>query len=139
MALMSRLLAILLCFSLLIGFVQTPFFHLHEDSQSDHVQRFHRSLNQSFHTHLGSLAGSPWLTDGGEFYVLQEHDHAKFVSWFQANREGQWFPPAHLLQVHTLALPQPSFCETPTSPPRAHSPPSVILTAPRSPPLILSL
>ena len=123
-------LALLLVFSL----ARDPFFHLHEGHEHGLDEPGHEHLVLAFHTHVEMDSPYPH-DDEPEISNAKASVKAQPLSFFQFKPETS--PPLPALMAERVLL-SPLVClisKISEPPPRAHDPPFVHSSIPRSPPV----
>jgi hypothetical protein len=130
---MRRLIAIPVALTLLLALFRDPFSHLHGNHEHDVDQPGHEHLSLIIHTHIAELLAVHEYAET-ELEAPHESQAPHVVSFFTVKEE---IPPSLPLLVEQSALFSSLvslasiICEPS---PRAHAPPLVDSSIPRSPP-----
>ena len=120
---------------LLLSFARDPFFHLHEGHEHGSEEAGHEHLALSFHTHIEFHSSSAHDDDQPKVGVSKTLYKAQPLSFFQFKPET---PPPIPGLAEEMAWFSPlvfAISEISQHPPRAHDPPFVFSSIPRSPPV----
>ena len=120
--------------TLVLSFARDPFTHLHAGHDHHADEAGHEHLALAFHTHV-ELKSSPSLEDEPEIGATKATAKAQPLSFFQFRPETA--PPMPVLMQEAASL-FPLVClisKVSDPPPRAHDPPFVHSSIPRSPPV----
>ena len=124
-------LALLLVFS----FARDPFFHLHAGHEHGPDEPGHERMALAFHTHVELDSSSAHHDDQPKIGATKASAQAQPLSFFQFRPETSL--PLPVLTQEGASL-SPLFClisRLSEPPPRAHDPPFVHSSIPRSPPV----
>jgi len=120
---------------LVFSFARDPFSHLHAGHEHRPDEPGHENLALAFHTHVELDSSSAHHDDQPEIGVSKTHSKAQPLSFFQFRPETS--PPLPVLTQEAASL-SPVVCsisKVSEPPPRAHDPPFVHSSIPRSPPV----
>ncbi|OFV96967.1 MAG: hypothetical protein A3F68_05645 [Acidobacteria bacterium RIFCSPLOWO2_12_FULL_54_10] len=126
--------SLLTSFFLLNVLAQSPFFHYHKWTDTEHVKKLHSHSVVISHPHL-LPSEYPSSDSGYGIARVDEFNPAIFLTWFDVKLNLKWEMPA--LAVVAFSLPQPERESNPLSgqyQERSHDPPLDFSAAPRSPP-----
>lgn len=124
-------LALLLVFSL----IRDPFSHLHEGHEHGLDEPRHEHVALAFHTHVELDSSPSHHDDEPEISAFKASAKAQPLSFFQFRPETS--PPLPVMTQEPASL-SPLVClisRISELPPRAHDPPFVHSSIPRSPPV----
>jgi hypothetical protein len=131
-----RQFAILQLVALLVfSLARDPFFHLHEGHEHGLDEPGHEHLVMAFHTHVELDSSPSHHGNEPEISAIKDFAKAQPLSFFQFRPETS--PPLPVLTKETASL-SPVICfisKVSEPPPRAHDPPLVYSSIPRSPPV----
>jgi hypothetical protein len=120
--------------TLVLSFTRDPFTHLHAGHDQHAEEPGHEHLALAFHTHV-EMASSSAHHDEPEIAGSKNSAKAQPLSFFQFRPETS--PPLPVLMQEGASL-SPLVClisRLSEPPPRAHDPPFVHSSIPRSPPV----
>ena len=120
---------------LVFSFARNPFFHLHDGHEHGSDEHGHEHLALAFHTHVELDSSSAHHDDQLEISASKASAQPQPLSFFQFRPETA--PPIPVLMQEGTALsPLVRFISKISEPPpRAHDPPFVHSSIPRSPPV----
>ena len=124
-------LALLLVFSL----ARDPLFHLHEGHDHGLDEPGHEHLVLAFHTHVESDSSPSHHDDQPEIVATKASAKAQLLSFFQFRPESSPPLPVLVQEGASLFPLVGSISRVSEPPPRAHDPPFVHSSIPRSPPV----
>jgi hypothetical protein len=132
---MRRFGTIYLVFLLSFSFARHPFSHLHAGHDHHADEPGHEHLVLAFHTHVETASSAAHHNDDAEIVGTKASAKTQPLSFFQFRPETS--PPLPAL-MQERALLSPLVClisKISEPPPRAHDPPGVYSSIPRSPPV----
>jgi hypothetical protein len=132
---MRRFGTIHLALLLVLSFARDPFFHLHDGHEHGAEEPGHENLFLAFHTHAEVNSSSVHSDDQPEIGTTKGSAKAQPLSFFQVRPETP--PPLPALTPEGVSQ-FPLVCSVSKlsePPPRAHDPPFVHSSIPRSPPV----
>lgn len=132
---MRRFGTIHLVLLLVFSFGRDPFSHLHDGHEHGSDEPGHEHLALAFHTHAELNSSLVHHDDQLEIGTTKASAKGQPLSFFQFRPETA--PPMPVLMEETASL-SPVVCLVPKvsePPPRAHDPPFVHSSIPRSPPV----
>jgi len=135
MNLMCRVAIHCLIVAVVLSFTRAPFTHLHagHDHRADETGHDHLAL--PFHTHIELEPSSPHHDDEFEIGTPKASAKAQTLNFFHFRPETSLPLPALRQEEAALSPPICSISKIIEPPPRAHDPPFVHSSIPRSPPV----
>jgi len=118
-----------------LSFTRDPFTHLHAGHDHHADETGHEHLALAFHTHVERDSSSAHHDDQPETFATTDSAQAQPLSFFQFRPET---PPQLPVLTQAGASLSPLICfisRVSEPPPRAHDPPFVHSSIPRSPPV----
>ena len=120
--------------TLLAGFLEAPYFHLHSDLASEHVRKHHHGHGTAWHSHLSIPAlrphGSP------EIEAPQDSADQNAIFLTQASSLTRMFPISDFFGAESgsfkICCVEGEFVWAPAH--HAHDPPATTARSPRAPP-----
>jgi len=120
---------------LVLSFVRDPFFHLHDGHEHEPGEPGHEHLALPLHTHIESGPSSAHDDDEFEIVAVKAFAKAQPFSLFQFRPEIPQPLPVLTQEQSLLTSLVFSIAKVSEPPPRAHDPPFVHSSIPRSPPV----